>query len=149
MVARTFEQVVAATDPEELARLNRSEKYDDPAVADSGLCKVTVHEDRHDTGDWHVSYFDNDGGCYVAVFAGRTLCAIVPAQAPMALAPLIIRWGPDTSSDKLRQCARCTACGHKGATLQHPGWIENGVGWQPFPVEDNEAVTRGGWADDY
>lgn len=70
MVARTFEQVVAATDPEELARLNRSEKYDDPAVADSGLCKVTVHEDRHDTGDWHVSYFDNDGGCYVAVFAG-------------------------------------------------------------------------------
>jgi hypothetical protein len=20
--------------------------------------------------------------------------------------------------------------------LQHPGWIENGVGWQPFPVEE-------------
>ena len=27
------------------------------------------------------------------------------------------------------------ACGHKGATLQHPGWIENGVGWQPFQVK--------------
>jgi hypothetical protein len=27
-----------------------------------------------------------------------------------------------TTSDKLRQCARCTACGHKGATIQHPGW---------------------------
>ena len=43
-------------------------------------------------------------------------------RAPMALAPLIIRWGPDASSDMLRQCARCTACGHKGATLGHPGW---------------------------
>jgi len=70
MVARTFEQVVAATDPEELARTNRSEKYDDPAVAHDDLSKVTVHEDRHDTGDWHVSYFDDDGGCYVAVFGG-------------------------------------------------------------------------------
>src|SRR5262245_6455512 len=38
---------------------------------------------------------------------------IPPCQhhAPMALAPLIIRWGPDTSSDVLRQCARCTVCG--------------------------------------
>jgi len=35
-------------------------------------------------------------------------------HAPMALAPLIIRWGPDTSRDKLRRCARCMACGHKG-----------------------------------
>jgi hypothetical protein len=24
--------------------------------------------------------------------------------------------------DKLCRCARCTACGNKGATLQHPGW---------------------------
>ncbi len=39
-----------------------------------------------------------------------------------ACAVLVIRWGPDTSSDKLRQCARCTACGNKGATIQHPGW---------------------------
>jgi len=39
------------------------------------------------------------------------------------------------SSDMLRHCARCTVCGHRGATL-HPGWIENWVGWQPFPVEE-------------
>jgi Spy/CpxP family protein refolding chaperone len=39
-------------------------------------------------------------------------------HAPMALVPLIIRWGADTSSDRLRQRARCTKCGHKGATLQ-------------------------------
>lgn len=54
-------------------------------------------------------------------------------HAPMLLAPLVIRWGPDTSSDKLRRCARCTACGHKGATLQHPSWVDNVVGFQPFP----------------
>ena len=67
----------------------------------------------------------------------RLYCTSYPwcgHSAPMALAPLVIRWGPDASSDKLRRCARCTTCGHKGATLQHPGWIENGVGWQPFPV---------------
>jgi hypothetical protein len=43
-------------------------------------------------------------------------------HAPMALAPLTIRWRGDASSDMLRRCARCTLCGHKGATLKHPGW---------------------------
>jgi hypothetical protein len=38
----------------------------------------------------------------------------------MALAPLIIRWGGDASSDILRRSARCTCCGSKGADLQHP-----------------------------
>jgi hypothetical protein len=47
----------------------------------------------------------------------------------------VIRWGADTSSDKLRSCARCTACGTKGATIQHPGWAGNNVGFLPFPVE--------------
>jgi hypothetical protein len=56
-------------------------------------------------------------------------------RAAMAIAPLVIRWGPDTSSDKLRRCARCTVCGHKGATLRHPSWQDAQVGWQPFPVE--------------
>jgi len=38
----------------------------------------------------------------------------------MAIAPLIIRWGGDASSDLLRRSARCTCCGSKGADLQHP-----------------------------
>jgi hypothetical protein len=46
----------------------------------------------------------------------------------------LIRWGATTSSDKLRQCARCTACGHKGATIQHPRWGGADVGFLPFPV---------------
>jgi hypothetical protein len=51
----------------------------------------------------------------------------------MKFAPLIRRWGADASSDKLRRCARCTECGHKGATLQHPGWVDSVTGFQPFP----------------
>jgi hypothetical protein len=57
-------------DPEELVRLDRGESFDDPAVADTGLRKVTVYEDRYDNGEWRVEYFDDDGGCCVAVFAG-------------------------------------------------------------------------------
>jgi hypothetical protein len=38
------------------------------------------------------------------------------------VAVAVIRWGPNTSSAKLRRCARCSACGNKGATIQHPGW---------------------------
>ena len=52
----------------------------------------------------------------------------------MALAPLIIRWGPDASSDVLRQRARCSKCGHQGATLQIPGWVGGDIGSAPFPT---------------
>jgi len=30
---------------------------------------LTVIEDRDGTGEWHVEYFDDDGACYVTVFA--------------------------------------------------------------------------------
>jgi hypothetical protein len=30
--------------------------------------------------------------------------------------------------------ARCSACGKKGATIQHPGWGGNDVGFLPFPT---------------
>jgi hypothetical protein len=67
---RTFEEVCAATDPEEIARLERGERYDDPAVADPHQREGCVHEYRYGNGEWHVSYFDGDGGCYVTAFAG-------------------------------------------------------------------------------
>ena len=57
-----------------------------------------------------------------------------PHRAPMAIAPLIIRWGPETSSDALRRCARCTRCGNRSATLQHPSYVNSVVGFQPFPA---------------
>ena len=56
-------------------------------------------------------------------------------QAPMAFVPLMIRWGPDISSDRLRQAARCTRCGGKGATLMHPSYVDRVVGFQPYPIE--------------
>ncbi len=52
----------------------------------------------------------------------------------MALVSLMIRWGADTSSDRLRQCARCTKCGHKRATLRHRGRAGTHIGFEPFPV---------------
>jgi hypothetical protein len=38
----------------------------------------------------------------------------------MAIAPFVIRWGPDAPSDMLRRSARCSKCGAKGATLMLP-----------------------------
>ena len=55
-------------------------------------------------------------------------------RTPIAFVPLIIRWGPDASSDMLRRSARCTKCGRKGAVLQHPGWVGIDLGWEPFPI---------------
>jgi hypothetical protein len=42
-------------------------------------------------------------------------------RVPMAITPLIIRWGGDASSDRLQASARCRKCGKWGADLQHPG----------------------------
>jgi hypothetical protein len=47
--------------------------------------------------------------------------------------PFVIRWGPQTSSDVLRQNLRCTACARRGAALQHPGWIERHRGREAVP----------------
>jgi hypothetical protein len=41
---RTFEEVVVATDPEELARLDRGAKYDDAAVASPDYREVYIYE---------------------------------------------------------------------------------------------------------
>jgi hypothetical protein len=62
------------------------------------------------------------------------ICEKCQHHAPFACAVAVIRWGLNTSSNKLRQCARCTVCGHKGATLQHPSWAGEAIGFQPFPV---------------
>jgi hypothetical protein len=53
---------------------------------------------------------------------------------PTALAPLIIRLGPDASSDIIRARARCAACGHRGATITLPSWASRATGEMPFPV---------------
>jgi hypothetical protein len=66
-------------------------------------------------------------------------------SAPLACAVAVIRWGSNISSDKPRQCARCTACGHKGATIQRPSWSGEHIGFMPFPVHRlAEAASVGG-----
>jgi hypothetical protein len=60
-------------------------------------------------------------------------------RTPMAFAPLIIRWGPGASSDMLRRSARCTKCGRKGATLQHPSWAGSHVAFELFPISSSLA----------
>ena len=61
-------------------------------------------------------------------------CEKCQHYAPLACAVPVIRWGTDASSDVLRQRALCTACGHRGATLQHPGWGGADIGFLPFPA---------------
>ena len=64
--------------------------------------------------------------------SGRIACL---HRAPLALAPFVIRWGADASTDQLRRSARCMVCGYKGATIQCPGWGGYGVGdYVPFPT---------------
>jgi hypothetical protein len=58
-------------------------------------------------------------------------------RKPMALVPLIIRWGPGASSDVLRKRARCTKCGHLGADLMTPSVADAQSFTQPWP----KAVT--------
>jgi len=50
------------------------------------------------------------------------MCARCLRRTSTALAPWIIRWGTEASSDMLRRSARCRECGGKGATTQIPGW---------------------------
>jgi len=61
------------------------------------------------------------------------------------LAPFVIRWGADASSDLLRRNPRCTKCGHSGGVLQVPSHhtieqpqlrfqVEEGIGSIPHQL---------------
>jgi len=79
-----------------------------PAVVGSlGSCPIArIRRDRH-----------SPSAPWLWVWCRNVRCR---HKAPVALAPLIIRWGRDASSDLLRQSARCRRCGRRGADLQHP-----------------------------
>jgi hypothetical protein len=59
----------------------------------------------------------------------------IATPAPRRIAAAVIRWGPDAPSDVLRQRARCTRCGHLGATIQTPSWAGGAIGFVPFPSD--------------
>ena len=66
---RSFEEVVAAQGTAEMAWVERGECFVDPSV-NSFHGEMSVNEDRHGASEWRVEYFDDDGGCYVTIFAG-------------------------------------------------------------------------------
>src|SRR3954469_8670948 len=67
---RTFEEVVAAEGPAKRAWRQSGDSFEDVTVGNAFHREVSVLEDREGTGDWRVEFFDDDGGCYVTVFAG-------------------------------------------------------------------------------
>jgi hypothetical protein len=67
---RTFAEVVAAEDMAMRERIERAELYRDPAVENDFHADVILHEDLDGNGEWRVEYQDDDGGCYVTIFAG-------------------------------------------------------------------------------
>jgi hypothetical protein len=63
---RSFKEVVAAPK----VTPGADETFHDVMVRNPFHQEVSVHEDRDGTGEWRVEYFDDDGACYVTVFAG-------------------------------------------------------------------------------
>ena len=70
--------------------------------------------------------------CWIWLHCNRSSCM---RYVPVALAPFIILLGEDASSDRLRNSARCSKCGSKGAPIQLPSWAGESVGYQPFPAD--------------
>jgi hypothetical protein len=70
--------------------------------------------------------------CWIWLHCPKWACL---HHAPIALTPAIILWGPDASSDMLRERTRCSRCGNRGGvTLKVPSWAGQGVGLAPFPL---------------
>lgn len=53
-------------------------------------------------------------------------------RRPLALAPYVILWGPEASSNRLRRALHCR-CGRKGCSIQAPAWVNLEIGVQPWP----------------
>ena len=51
---------------------------------------------------------------------------------------------PSSAGDQPRQCARCTVCGPKGATIQHPGCGGERIGFLPFPTPRASPIANDG-----
>ena len=61
-------------------------------------------------------------------------------MSAVAIAPYVIRWGPDGWKDMLRRAARCTKCGKRGVEIQHPSWGGSDTGWAPMPISQMAPV---------
>ena len=68
---RTFAELVAAIDPAMRERIERAQVYRDPAVENDFHADVILQENLDGNGEWRIEYQDDDGACYVAIFAGQ------------------------------------------------------------------------------
>jgi hypothetical protein len=65
---RSFDEIIAALNPAERARIERIETFSDPN-APNGEAEVSLAEDRNQPGEWRIEYFHEADG-YVTIFAG-------------------------------------------------------------------------------
>jgi hypothetical protein len=68
---RMFAELLAAIDPALRKCIERGQLYRDHAVENDFRADVILHEDHGGDGEWLVTYQDDDGGCYVTMFAGQ------------------------------------------------------------------------------
>jgi hypothetical protein len=103
---RTFEEVVAAQDPTKMASLTRGDRFVDPSV-NAFHGEASVNEDRFGTGEWRVEYFDDDGGCYVTIFAGPA------AERKVRHSPWhhLRATSGRSAQEEAQHFIRCPACG--------------------------------------
>jgi hypothetical protein len=66
---RTFDEIIAALNPAERARIERIETFSDPN-APNGEGEISLAEDRDQPGEWRVEYFHEADG-YVTFLRGR------------------------------------------------------------------------------
>jgi hypothetical protein len=64
-------------------------------------------------------------------------------REPVALAPLVIRWGKDAPMSRILERFHCSKCGRLGAHVTIPAWQDMVVGVRPFPVEQARTFSRG------
>ena len=96
-------------------------------------CAIPAVRHRRYTGPVPTLAQLRSSSCWVWVCCAEFGCYHAFA---MGVRPAIIRWGADASSDLLRQRARCSSCGHLGASLRHPSWSGDVHGGDSlFPAE--------------
>ena len=73
LLASLSGQSLASAEAEAAARFGLTDDQRKRVVVGSPMkleSNITVFEDRGVSGQWRVEYVDEDGGCYVTIFAG-------------------------------------------------------------------------------
>jgi hypothetical protein len=105
---------------------------DEPAILRPNLRPCANQDHGRRWASYSEQHLGSGFGASAASIT-RRLLALSPSSC----------WGAEASSDKLRAGARCTSCGGKGSTLQHPGRAGNHIGFCPFPTSNADETREG------